>query len=494
MEGTDIEGNRILGRIDPDIIGLTADSRAVRKGYLFAALPGSHADGRDFIGDAVTRGAVAVLAPREDSRERPAENIGQDIAQDIALITDDNPRRRFALIAARFYGAQPSVIVAVTGTNGKTSTAWFARQIWSRIGHRAASLGTLGTIAPGREGPPRLTTPDPVELHAILAELADDGVDHLALEASSHGLEQCRLDGVRIAAAAFTNLTHEHLDYHGTLAQYREAKLRLFDTVLEPGTAAVLNADSPEFETFEAIAKARGLTVLSYGEKGRDVTLESVTPTRDGQRVVIDLSGRQDTIDLSFAGDFQAHNALGALALVIACGEAPEIALAALADLDGPPGRLQLAARRANGAAIYVDYAHTPDALEAALRSLRAHAKDRLVLAFGCGGDRDAAKRPIMGGIAARLADRVIVTDDNPRTEDAAAIRRQIVAACPGALEIGDRASAIRAAIGETGPNDILIIAGKGHETGQIVGLETRPFDDVETVRASVAAEPEQPR
>jgi UDP-N-acetylmuramoyl-L-alanyl-D-glutamate--2,6-diaminopimelate ligase len=462
---------------DPDILGVTADSRAVKPGWLFAAVPGAKADGRRFVGDAVARGAVAVLG-----------NPGIDVPPGVAFVPSANPRRDLALIAARFHGAQPPIVAAVTGTNGKTSVASFARQIWTLIGRSAASLGTLGLVAPHRERPGALTTPDPVALHQDLAELAGEGIECLAMEASSHGLEQYRLDGVRIAAAAFTNLTRDHLDYHGTMQAYFAAKKRLFAEVMAPGGSAVLNADVPQFDELELLCRAAGHRVIGYGRFGAEVTLDQVAREPHGQRLSLIVFGRRIDVDLPLVAEFQAMNALAALGLVIGCGADAERAAATLARLDGVPGRLQRAALRANGAAIYVDYAHTPDALETILNALRPHTTGRLIVVFGCGGDRDAGKRPQMGAIAARLADRAIVTDDNPRSENPAAIRRAILAASPGATEIGDRREAIFAATAELQAGDLLVIAGKGHERGQIVGSTVLPFDDATVAKEAVAA------
>ena len=470
------------GLTDVEISGLTADSRAVEPGYLFAALPGSHYDGRDFIADAVGRGAVAVLAPPDTEVARPKGGAP------IELLTDDNPRRRLSLLAARFYGRQPATTVAVTGTNGKTSVVEFARQIWQRLGHKAAGLGTLGVIARGFEAGPGLTTPDPVLLHRTLAELARAGIEHAAIEASSHGLDQFRLDGVRLSAAAFTNLGRDHLDYHRDMAAYLAAKRRLFEALLPPAAPAVLNADAPEFDSLRAVCRDAGNEVVSYGRAGASLRLEDVTPLPGGQRLVFTLDGRSYDTRLPLVGGFQAMNALAALALVTATGADAGRAVDALAHLAGARGRLELAAHHPGGGAIYVDFAHTPDALEAVLGALRPHVAGSLTVVFGAGGDRDAGKRPLMGEAVSRLADRAIVTDDNPRTEDAAAIRAQILAACPTATEIGDRRAAIEAAIAGLAPDDTLLIAGKGHEQGQIVGAQTLPFDDAQVARQAVAA------
>ena len=461
----------------PDITGLTADSRAVEPGFLFAALPGSQADGRDYIDQALAKGARAILAPT--GTELPPSATG------VELITDDRPRRRFARMAAAFYGAQPATIAAVTGTNGKTSTANFARQIWERLGKSAASLGTLGITAPGMEQYGALTTPDPVALHASLAELAEAGITHLAMEASSHGLDQHRLDGVAVTAAGFTNLSRDHLDYHGTMDAYLAAKARLFDEILVPGGTAVLNADAPECNALAARAEAAGRRVIRYGAKGTDLRLDAMTPQPRGLDLRLTVRGRSFDVALPLAGAFQAANALCALGLVLAEETQPDAAIAALETLVGVRGRLELVARHGNGAAIYVDYAHTPDALETVLAALRPHTRGRLVAVFGCGGDRDPGKRPVMGATVARLADLPIVTDDNPRTEDPAAIRAAVMAACPGAEEIGDRAEAIRRAVAGLTPDDVLVIAGKGHETGQIVGEDVHPFDDAEHARTA---------
>jgi UDP-N-acetylmuramoyl-L-alanyl-D-glutamate--2,6-diaminopimelate ligase len=463
------------------LTGLTADSRKVRPGFLFAALPGTRVDGRAYVAEAIQRGAVAILAP-----------VGTEIEAPVApgtvhLITDSDPRRRFALMAAAFHGRQPAVMAAVTGTNGKTSTADFTRQIWDRLGLPAASIGTLGIKAPGRPGGPGLTTPDPEALHADLAALAESGIDHACIEASSHGLAQRRLDGVRIRAAAFTNLTRDHLDYHGDMESYAQAKLRLFSDVLAADGTAVINADQTLADRIAAAAGGR--RILTYGREGRDLRLTAATPDATGQTLALEVMGRPRTVHLPLAGAFQAANVLAALGLVLATGGDADAAIDALAGLKGVPGRLQLAARHRSGAPIYVDYAHTPDALETVLSALRPHVgpHGKLAVVFGCGGDRDAGKRPEMGAIARARADRIIVTDDNPRGEDPALIRRAILAACPDALEIGDRAQAIRRAVAELGPGDVLVVAGKGHERGQLVGGAVLPFDDCEQVGLAVS-------
>ncbi|MBI3516416.1 MAG: UDP-N-acetylmuramoyl-L-alanyl-D-glutamate--2,6-diaminopimelate ligase, partial [Proteobacteria bacterium] len=385
-------------------------------------------------------------------------------------------------------------IAAVTGTNGKTSVATFTRQIWARLGHHAASLGTLGLVAPDRPPQPTLTTPDPVALHALLAELAADGVDHLAMEASSHGLDQYRLDGVVLSAAGFTNLTRDHLDYHKTMEAYFAAKVRLFERILPRQSCAVLNADSGAYPFLEAVCRRRDQRVISFGTGAADLALRDRRPSATGQDLTLSVFGATELMHLPLAGEFQALNALCALGLVIGSGAEPRNALAQLERLEGVRGRLELAATTPAGAPIYVDYAHTPDALETVLEALRPHADGRLVVVFGCGGDRDPGKRPLMGESAARLADHVVVTDDNPRSEDAAAIRQAVLAGCARAtsdaeiVEVGDRAAAIAEAVDQLEAGDMLVVAGKGHEQGQIVGDTVRPFDDVTVVRAAVAA------
>jgi len=472
---------------DREIRGLTADSRAVERGFLFAALPGSRHDGRAFVAEAVARGAVAVLAPTGTALPEEARTA--------ALITDDDPRRRLALMAARFYELQPRTIAAVTGTNGKTSVASFTRQIWQRLGHEAASLGTLGLVPARPDAPKSLTTPDPVELHRCLAALAQDGVDHLAMEASSHGLDQHRLDGVRISAAAFTNLTRDHLDYHGGMAAYLAAKRRLFAELLDAEGAAVLNADDPATTELAATCAVRGLRVMTYGTQGRELRLVRQQPTHGGQHLTIEIDGRRHEVSLLLAGTFQAANVLAALGLVLATGaQTPGAlgrALDVLGGLEGVPGRLESVGRTPHGGEVYVDYAHTPDALRTVLQALRPHTAGRLWVVFGCGGDRDPGKRPMMGEIAVHLADDVIVTDDNPRSEDPAAIRRAVLAAAPQAEEIGDRGEAIARAVATLSAGDVLVIAGKGHESGQLVGDRVLPFDDRDVARRSIAALPQ---
>ena len=465
---------------DLKIAGLTCDSRKVRPGFLFAALPGTTADGRAFIGQALQSGAGAILAP-----------VGTTLpaASTARLIVDENPRRRLSLMAAAFYGQQPATMVAVTGTNGKTSTADFSRQIWTGMGKKAASIGTLGIIAPGWDNQGGLTTPDPETLHANLARLAGLGIEYGCIEASSHGLTQYRLDGVALKAAAFTNLTRDHLDYHGSMEHYGQAKQRLFSELLPTDGVAVINADSDHSQDFIAVAQSRKLRVLTFGRKGADIRLNRSVPVAQGQDLTLTVLGQTVELQLPLAGTFQAWNALAALGLVIATGSDQTAAAAQISTLTGVPGRLQKVAQRTSGASIYVDYAHTPDALETVLAALRPHVTDsgRLICLFGCGGDRDAGKRPQMGAIAAQKADMVFVTDDNPRSEDATLIRRAILAACPDAIEIGERSSAIREAVSTLRQGDVLVLAGKGHERGQIVGSTILPFDDAEEAQKAVA-------
>ena len=464
---------------DVDIRGLAWDSRAVRPGYLFAALAGAQARGIDFIPDAVARGAIAVLAP---------EGTNPDVTGPrIRLVTDSNPRRRLALMAARFHGAQPRVVACVTGTNGKTSVADFTRQIWEASGRKAGTLGSLGACADGVRRPLRHTTPDPVTLHRLLAEFAAEGIDHLALEASSHGLAQYRLDGVDVAAAAFTNLTRDHMDYHGDRSSYLTAKASLFERVMAASGTAVLNADDGLAASLAARCRARGQRVLTFGAGGADVRLLDRRDTPAGQDLTVAVAGAEHGVALPLPGAFQAYNALAAIGLALATGvEAPD-ALAALRGLKGVRGRLEKTAGHPAGAAVFVDYAHTPDALSAALRAVRPLVAGTLVLVFGCGGERDVGKRSEMGEIAAALADRILVTDDNPRHEDPAAIRRMVLDACPGALEFDDRGAAIRTAVRNLGRGDVLLIAGKGHEQGQVVGDRVLDFDDAAVARQVLA-------
>lgn len=457
-----------------EIVGLTADSRAVQPGYLFAALPGTKLDGTKFIGQALEKGAAALLVPQ-----------GSAVEADVPVIADRNPRRRLALMAARFFGAQPKTIAAVTGTNGKTSVATFTRQIWAALGEQAASLGTLGVTSPKGDRPLGYTTPDPVALQAELAALAKEGVTHLAMEASSHGLAQYRLDGAKLAAAGFTNITRDHMDYHTSFDDYLYAKLRLFGEVMGPGGVAVINADSAQFAEFEAVSWARGHRLISVGRKGRDIFLASARPTLRGQTLGLVHDGANYEVNLPLVGGFQASNALVAAGLAIGCGAEAKKVFAALERLTGAKGRMEEVAHLPIGASVYVDYAHTPDALQNVLEAMRPHTQKRLSVVFGCGGDRDRGKRPIMGEIAAKLADLVYVTDDNPRSESASVIRAEVMKGCPQATEIGDRAEAIETAMRSLEKGDVLVVAGKGHETGQIIGDRTVHFSDHEAIEAA---------
>jgi UDP-N-acetylmuramoyl-L-alanyl-D-glutamate--2,6-diaminopimelate ligase len=460
------------------IQGLAADSRAVQPGTLFAALPGAKVDGAAFVPQAIEAGAAAVLTGRN--------GLPGDVA--VPVIRADDPRRALALAAARFYARQPRSAAAVTGTNGKTSVTVFLRQIWEKAGHRAASLGTIGLVTPAGATGGNLTTPDPIRLHETLADLAGEEVTHVAFEASSHGLEQRRLDGVRLAAGAFTNLSRDHLDYHATLEDYFAAKLRLFDTLLPKGAAAVVDADQPEAERIRRIAAERDLEFYSVGRAGATLKVLSVTRMQDGSRLLVEAWGERHYVALPLVGEFQVSNALVAAGLAIATGVDAATALAALGELKGASGRLELVGRHPSGAMVFVDYAHTPDALANALQALRPHAERRLVVVFGAGGDRDPGKRPLMGEAAAKHADRLIVTDDNPRSEDPAAIRKAVLAGATGAEDIGDRRQAIRTAVLGLRQGDILLIAGKGHETGQTIGDKVLPFSDQDEARHALAS------
>lgn len=472
-----------------DIRGLTADSRAVKPGYLFAALPGYEIDGARFIGEALARGAAAVLTHADWQSAAPPL---ADEFEDRPVFETPNPRRELALAAARFYGRQPSMVCAVTGTNGKTSVASFTRQIWTALGRRAASLGTLGLQAPEVYSPTGHTTPDPVWLQRTLHGLALANVQHVAMEASSHGIEQNRLDGVEVKAAAFTNLTHDHLDYHKTLEDYLFSKMRLFGEILRPGGVAVLNADAAFFRDCADMCWGRGIGVFPVGRAaGATLRIIDQDLTSLGQTVLVAHDGQTFDIHLPLVGAFQAMNALMAAGLVMASGGEARAVFDAMEHLVGAPGRMQRVGETARGAAVIVDYAHTPDALETVLRALRPHTEHRLHVIFGCGGDRDAAKRPRMGAIAMAEADVAILTDDNPRTEDAASIRREVRGGMKDGTaevyEIGDRREAIRFAIAGLEKGDILIVAGKGHERGQIVGEKVLPFSDIEETRAALS-------
>jgi len=462
-----------------EVGGVTADSRKVARGDVFVAVPGIKADGLSFAAQAAAAGAVAVVGEGDPPK----------LAAGAVFVKVDNARRALSLIAARIYPRQPQTIAAVTGTSGKTSVAAFTRQIWQALGYEAASVGTIGVVTPRREVYGSLTTPDPVDLHRTLSELAAEGITHLAIEASSHGLDQHRLDGVRIAAGGFTNLSRDHLDYHPSVEAYLAAKLRLFDALVVDGGAAVIDVDHEHSDAAVAVAKKRGLKLMTVGRRGDGIRLASVAIDGFSQAIELQHAGKSYSVRLPLVGAFQVENALVAAGLAIATGGAPDAVFAALSSLKGAKGRLDLIGDR-NGAPVFVDYAHKPDALEKALEALRPYARRNLVVVFGCGGDRDKGKRPLMGAIAAKGADRVIVTDDNPRSENPAAIRAAILAGAPGAAnvrEIGDRREAIHGAVGALDPGDVLLIAGKGHEMGQIVGGKTLPFSDHEEAEAALA-------
>ena len=462
---------------DLPISGVTSDSRLVRQGFLFAALSGTKVDGADFIAQAMANGASAVIC--QTGTKPPGFHA----------IETENPHRLLAYVAARFYDRQPRHIVAVTGTNGKTSVAVFVRQIWASMGYRAASLGTIGLVGP--EGTEILehTTPGPVQMQELVAKLSDQDIQYLALEASSHGLSQFRLDGLHLIAGAFTNITHDHLDYHETFAAYFTAKMRLFDELLLPGGAAVINMDSPHGALVLKHATDRELLPFTVGRAGQNLQLKSVIRNGMGQILKIATPTDAYEVHLPLVGEFQASNALVAAGLVIVSGGNESSAINVLQALQGASGRLDLVGTSPSGASIFVDYAHTPDALENALAALRPYVENKLLVVFGCGGDRDKSKRPLMGHIAQQLADRVFVTDDNPRWEDAAVIRAEIMVGTTSALEIGDRALAISTAIHELGKGDILLVAGKGHEVGQKIGATALPFSDHQAVFSALRGE-----
>ena len=472
--GADVTAS--AGAANVEITGLTADSRNVRPGYLFVAIAGTKADGARFIADAIAKGAVAVLA----SAQTDIADAGA-----VPILRAQEPRRELALMAARFYPAQPETAVAVTGTSGKTSVADFTRQIFSALGHKSASLGTIGLVKADGSVYGSLTTPDPVSLHETLAGLAAEGVTHLAFEASSHGLDQHRLDGVRLKAAAFTNLGRDHLDYHPTMEAYLTAKLRLFSELLPEGATAVVNADAASAPQVIAAAQSHGRRLLTVGRAGEGLKLERLVREGFAQRMSVAHEGRVFDVRLPLLGDYQAANALVAAGLAVATGEAAGRVLPALQALKGVAGRLEIVGQARGGLAV-VDYAHKPEALAAVLDALRPFTTAKLICVMGCGGDRDKGKRPLMGAIAAEKADVVIVTDDNPRSERPEAIRAEILAAAPGAREIGDRAEAIRSGVALLGEGGVLVVAGKGHETGQIVGDKVLPFSDREEVRKAL--------
>jgi len=453
--------------------GLTCDSRDVRTGYIFAALPGTQTDGRKYIENAIEKGAGAILS-----------TVGLDLQ--LPYLASENPRLSYAQMAAKFYTGQPKTLVAMTGTNGKSSTVEFLRQIWTHAGYKAACFGTLGVQAPSGYRELSHTTPDAVALHKTLSELNREGVTHAAMEASSHGLDQYRLDGVKIMASGFSNLTQDHFDYHSDAEEYFQAKARLFMELTPKSAPVVINVNDEYGQQLVAMCRKRGQDVMQVGWSGQDIRIDEVMPRASSQIVDIVVQGGRHKIELPLAGEFQALNAVAALGLAMVTGVSIDKGVEALERLTGVAGRMERAGRTKEGAPIFVDFAHTEDGLDKLLRSVRPHTIGKIILAFGCGGDRDPDKRPKMGAVAAKLADDIIVTDDNPRTEDAAFIRKAVLAGCPSAVEIGDRATAIREGIKKLTANDCLVIAGKGHEQGQIVGSKVIPFSDVEQVRMAL--------
>ncbi|MGB1895943.1 MAG: UDP-N-acetylmuramoyl-L-alanyl-D-glutamate--2,6-diaminopimelate ligase [Parvibaculales bacterium] len=462
-----------------DICGISADSRTVQPGYLFAALAGVEADGRSFVGQAIENGAAAILTQ-------------EPMVAGVPVVTSDNPRRDLALMAARFFEVQPPHIAAITGTNGKTSSAVFLRQLFAAANYKAASLGTLGIDMGGGAIEATLdhTTPEPVRLHAALRDLVAHQVTHLAMEASSHGLAQYRLDGVHLSLAGFTNLSRDHLDYHAGAEEYAAAKQRLFTEILAADGTAVITMTQDAGVAMAAACAATGRSVLEVGRPGDAVHMAITARRATGLDVTVDLDGARHDVTLPLIGDFQIENLTLAMGMAKAAGIDVTTILEACRDLQAPRGRMQLAGRTSEGAAVFVDYAHTPDALENALTALRRHVPQggRLLVMFGCGGDRDSGKRPEMGAVAANHADMVFVTDDNPRHEDAADIRAAIMAACPDATEIGDRGAAIEAVLAAAQADDLVLLAGKGHESGQIIGDIILPFDDVTMAQSILAS------
>ncbi len=474
LAGDELELTGDAGKVT--VGGITADSRKVSDNFLFFALAGSSNDGAQFAADAASKGASAIVASHDATID----------VDSIPVIRVDDPRLTLARLASRFFPSQPEIQVAVTGTAGKTSVATFTRQIWEADGKKAASLGTTGISALGREEYGNLTTPDPVELHCLLDELASAGVTHAAMEASSHGLDQRRLDGVRLAAAAFTNLGRDHMDYHPTVAHYLGAKLRLFSELLPEGAPAIINADDDRTEEVVEVARERGADVKTVGRNGDYLSLKKVEHQQFKQIVEIVHADKLHRIEFPLAGDFQISNGLVSAGLAISTGTSADTAIGALENLKGASGRLELVGKSHVGAPVYVDYAHKPEALEQVLLALRPFTTNKLYVVIGCGGDRDPGKRPIMGEIAARLADVVVVTDDNPRTEEPQSIRSQVMEGAVGATEIGDREEAIHYACGMLKEGDCLVVAGKGHEEGQIVGDKVLPFSDHQVVREAL--------
>jgi UDP-N-acetylmuramoyl-L-alanyl-D-glutamate--2,6-diaminopimelate ligase len=464
-----------------NVTGLAADSRSIKPGFLFAALPGSVMDGAGFATDAISRGAIAIVAATDATLP--------NVPAGVAVLRTDDPRRILARMASRFFPAQPAHLVAVTGTSGKTSVADFARQIFAATGHKAASIGTLGVVTDDGTRGGALTTPDAVGLHAELQHLAGNGITHAAVEASSHGLDQRRLDGLNIEAAGFTNLGRDHLDYHSDMDSYFAAKLRLFSDLLPPDGTAVVDMDDKRSAAIVATATARGNRVIGCGRQGRELALAGLRADGFGQHVEVSAFGKIHQLTIGLPGAFQVSNALVAAGLAIAAGVQVELAVGALEALKGAPGRLELVGHSSKGAMVFVDYAHKPEAITHVLMALRPMTQNRLIIVIGAGGDRDHGKRPLMGQAASAGADIVIVTDDNPRSEDPAAIRREILGAAPGAREIGDRGEAVAAAVAMLEAGDVLCVAGKGHETGQIVAGRSLSFSDREAVSAALSAD-----
>ncbi|PTQ71358.1 UDP-N-acetylmuramoyl-L-alanyl-D-glutamate--2,6-diaminopimelate ligase [Celeribacter persicus] len=472
------------GGREAQITGLSVDSRRVQDGHLFAALPGARAHGAEFLPMALSMGARAVLTDPEGARIA----AGAIAEYDPALVVVEDPRQALAYAAALYYGAQPEVMVAVTGTNGKTSVATFTRQIWQLLGARAINVGTTG-VEGDWQAPSPHTTPEPITLHRMLSEAEHAGVTHGAMEASSHGLAQRRLDGVRLSAAAFTNFTQDHLDYHATFDAYFSAKAGLFTRVLPEDGVAVVNIDDAKGMEIEGLCAERGIDVMRVGRSdAADLRIIGQRFDATGQDLRVDFVGNIYQIRLDLIGGFQAENVMAAAGLVMACGADPEEVFSCLPELTGVRGRMQHAATRDNGAAVFVDYAHTPDAVSTAIKALRPHVMGRIIAIVGAGGDRDKTKRPLMGKAAAENADLVIVTDDNPRSEDPASIRAEVLAGAPEAMEVGDRAEAILRGVDALQPGDALLICGKGHESGQTVGDTVFPFDDVEQASLAVSA------
>lgn len=459
-----------------EIHGLSSDSRKTKQGDLFAALEGTLVDGRAFVSKAIEAGASAILT----ETDLPASSV--------PVVIVGNARDALSKAAARFYPRQPETIIAVTGTNGKSSTVDFLRQIWTHAGRAAASVGTLGAIGPSGRIDLGFTTPDPISLHATLQGLADEGITHIAMESSSHALDQRRMHGVRLAAGGFSNLTQDHLDYHLTMDGYREAKLRLFTDLLAPGRPAIVNADAIEAAPFEQAALAKGLDLKLVGWRGDYLKIVELWPKPASQRVDLRFENKTYRVEIPLIGEFQALNAVLAAGFALSLGEEPKVVFEGLAALKTVKGRMEHIGGTADGAHVFVDYAHTPDGLDVLLRAARPHAPGRIILVFGCGGDRDKTKRPLMGALGAKFADIVIVTDDNPRTEDADVIRAEVMLGCPQAIEIGDRGAAIEKAVALLQKGDCLLIAGKGHETGQLVNGTILPFSDQETAARALLA------